>query len=107
NLLILKYSEVKGVHIEEDEVTDIIKQFDLQPHPEGGHYKRVFQSTDTVKSCDQQRYNNENRSAGTSIYYLLKGEEFSAWHRLKSDEIWHYYKGTPINIHVIDKNGHY
>lgn len=107
DLLILKYSEVKSIDVEADDVAIIIKQLDLQPHPEGGYYKRVFQSTDTVKSCDQERYHNENRSAGTSIYYLLKGEDFSAWHRLKSDEIWHYYKGTPIKIHVIDKNGNY
>lgn len=87
------------------EIKNLIKKFNLQPHPEGGFYARTFQSTDTVKSSDISRYYNESRYAGTSIYYLLTSNDFSAWHSLKSDEIWHYYRGSPVEIHVIDKNG--
>lgn len=83
----------------------IIKEFKLQPHPEGGYYARNFQSEYDVASTDSDRYNGETRKAGTSIYYLLSGTDFSAWHSLKSDELWHYYKGSPVKIHVIDKNG--
>ncbi len=88
-----------------NEVKELIKRFNLLPHPEGGYYARNFLSTDTVKSTNKERYNDENRSAGTSIYYLLQGHNFSAWHSLKSDEIWHHYTGSPVKIHVIDKQG--
>lgn len=76
------------------EAESLINLFNLQPHPEGGFFSQIFKSKSTVKSTDADRYGNENRSAGTSIYYLLNKNDFSAWHRLKSDEIWHY-KMTP------------
>ena len=82
-----------------------MSRFNLQPHPEGGYYARTFQSDDNVKSLNKDRYNNESRYAGTAIYYLLRGNDFSAWHCLKSDELWHYYRGSPVKIHVIDKSG--
>jgi predicted cupin superfamily sugar epimerase len=89
------------------EATAIVEKFQLQPHPEGGHYRRNFQSDDLVKSTDISKYHDEVRNAGSSIYYLLEGEDFSAWHRLKSDEIWNFYRGSLIRIHVIDKFGNY
>ena len=89
----------------EIETAKLIERFNLQLHPEGGYYARFFKSSSTVKPTDKIRYNNEDRSAGTSIYYLLKANDFSAWHRLKSDEIWHFYKGSPIKIHIINKQG--
>jgi len=88
-----------------NEASNLVDFFNLKKHPEGGWYARTFQSQDTVKSTDIIRYNNETRYAGTAIYYLLEGNDFSAWHSLKSDEIWHYYKGSPVNIHVIDAAG--
>lgn len=83
----------------------IIRAFKLNQHPEGGYYARTFQSDNTIKSSDKSRYNNETRPAGTAIYYLLNGKDFSAWHQLKSDEIWHFYKGSSAAIHVIDATG--
>jgi predicted cupin superfamily sugar epimerase len=88
-----------------NEINELVKRFKLLPHPEGGHYACIFKSTDTVKSSDKERYNDEDRSAGTSIYYLLKGDDFSAWHSLKSDELWHYYTGSSVKIYVVDKQG--
>lgn len=89
----------------EQETKEIVEHFKLQPHPEGGHYARTFTSTHFVTSLDKNRYNNEQRHAGSSIYYLLKGNDFSAWHRLKSDEIWHHYKGSSIQVYVINEQG--
>lgn len=83
----------------------LINKFNLKPHPEGGHYSQIFQSSDEIRSLNHVRYNGESRKAVTSIYYLLNGYDFSAWHKLASDEIWHFYKGSPIKIYVIDKNG--
>lgn len=89
------------------EVNDIISTLQLNPHPEGGYYTRTFKSEHSVKSLDGNRYNNEARSAGSAIYYLLDGDNFSAWHCIHSDEIWHYYKGSAVNIHMIDAAGNF
>lgn len=89
----------------DDETLKLVKKYNLQPHPEGGYFAPIYKSTDTVKPEDTVRYNNEQRSAGTSIYYLLNKNNYSAWHSLNSDELWHFYKGSALNIHVIDKNG--
>lgn len=82
---------------------DLLK---LQPHPEGGYFAQIFKSDQSVKSIDASRYDNQIRFAGTSIYYLLDKSDFSAWHKLKSDEIWHYYKGCEVIIYQIDQYNH-
>ncbi len=112
--LLLKL-DLKKSHVEEAksagsseaeiEASEIITSLALKPHPEGGYYSQVFKANNKVKSTDKSRYHDEERSAGTSIYYLLKGNDFSAWHKLKSDEIWHYYKGSPVKIYVINNKG--
>ncbi len=72
------------------------KELGLEPHPEGGWYRRVFESEIKLET---------GRSAMTSIYYLLEAPDFSALHRLKSDEQWHFYCGDPITIHELDPDG--
>lgn len=84
-----------------EDVEKIIKKLDLIKHVEGGYYKRVYEASDTFFS---QRHNG-NRCTGTSIYYLFTNTSFSAWHKLKSDEIWHYYYGSSVIVHSIDPNG--
>ena len=73
----------------------------LQPHPEGGYYKEVFRSPQQVIRFD----GNKVKQACTSIYYLLEGKDFSGFHRLASDEIWYFHKGSPLIIHTINENG--
>lgn len=68
----------------------------LEPHPEGGWYRRVYES---------DLLNDEGRPLLTSIYYLLEAPDFSAFHRLKSDEQWHFYTGSPLTIHEINPAG--
>lgn len=88
-----------------------IKKFNLQPHPEGGFYSEVYRSEDNVIPVDQKRYQENTdaekitRSASTSIYFLLNQENYSAWHVLKSDEIWHFYSGSALKIHTINEAG--
>jgi uncharacterized protein len=78
---------------------------------EGGFYKENYRSN-FFTSHKSSRKNKSKvsqdwmRSTVTLIYYLLDGEHFSAFHRLKSDEIWHFYKGSPTTIYVIDNEGH-
>ncbi len=71
---------------------------DLQPHPEGGHFREVFRSLNVVRPADGRG----DRSALTAIYFLLSAGEFSRWHRLASDEVWHHYEGEPLELFVLD-----
>ena len=88
-----------------NESNKLIQLLNLQPHPEGGFYSRTYESNDYITSTDISRYQGEVRRACTSIYYLLNGNDFSAWHRLHSDEVWHYYKGSTVTIYMINDKG--
>lgn len=83
------------------EVERLIRRFDLQAHPEGGYYTETYRSQDTV----MRHGSGAARSACTAIYYLLNAGAYSAWHRIDSDEMWHFYKGGPVLIHMIDASG--
>ncbi len=67
---------------------DVIERYGLEPHQEGGHYRETFRAPAPPGS----------RGAITVIYYLLKANETSAWHRIDSIEIWHHYAGAPLRI---------
>ena len=87
-----------------------VEMLKLESHEEGGYFGLYYQSPNKVMPLSS-RYKNDateqriERHAGSSIYFLLEKQGFSAWHRLKSDEIWHYYDGSPIDIHIIDQYG--
>nr|WP_321405579.1 cupin domain-containing protein [uncultured Carboxylicivirga sp.] len=85
------------------EVRQVVDQYQMERHPEGGWYKEVYRSEmEVVKSED-----GNNRKALTSIYYLLADSDFSAFHRIQSPEVWYYHKGMPIIIHEINQQGNY
>lgn len=88
-----------------EEVNRLIQKLKLEPHPEGGLFALHFRSNQQIKSCDTARYNNEERCSGSAIYYLLRNDEYSAWHRLKSEELWHYHRGSAVKLHMIDSHG--
>jgi len=75
--------------------TELIAELGLKPHPEGGHYAEVFRSPHRVQTPRGER------SALTTIDFLLGRGEFSAWHRVVSDEVWHLLEGGPLLLHVI------
>ena len=77
---------------------DIIKQLNLVPHPEGGWYRRTYQSQEQVGTPYIKRNQNQTRFLKTGIYYLLSGKEKSLLHRIKSDEMWHFYFGDPLTL---------
>lgn len=79
----------------------------LQKHPEGGYYRETYRASETVDSDALPGRFGGVRSYATAIYYLLCGSDFSALHRLRSDEMWHFYTGAPLTIHVIDPCGDY
>jgi len=82
-------------------VEDIISRYDLKPHPEGGFYKEVYRSTGVIKA---EGFPNE-RNFSTSIYYLLTKGTVSKIHKIKSDEIFHFYSGGPLVVVQIDGHG--
>lgn len=88
----------------ESNAREIIEKDNLMPHPEGGYYIRTYQSN--IKVEVPARYTGEStRPESTKINYLLVENDFSAWHRIKSDEIFRFKKGTSLTLHIIDKNG--
>src|ERR1700739_4344633 len=84
---------------------ELVSTFQLQPHPEGGYYKETYRSGESL-SADAlpQRFGSE-RNFATAIYFLLEQGDFSAFHRIKSDECWHFYAGDALNVHVIYLDG--
>lgn len=86
-------------------VVSIIKKLKLKKHPEGGYYSETYRSKLTFKKSHLKKKFGGRRSYSTTIYFLLEGKQFSAFHRLKADEVWHFYSGSPLNIYVIQKNG--
>ncbi len=84
-----------------------IEKLELSVHPEGGYYREVYRSEETIPAAGLPSRYSGDRSFSTSIYYLLKGEDFSAFHRILSDEIWHFYTGAPLILHLIKPAGEY
>jgi len=82
---------------------DWIENLGLLPHPEGGYYKETYRSNEKLIP-DGMEF---ERDLSTAIYFLLEDKNFSAFHRIKSDELWHHYDGNTIIIHVIDVEGNY
>jgi predicted cupin superfamily sugar epimerase len=75
---------------------DIIARLELQPHPEGGHYRETFRDP---------REDANGRSLSTAIYFLLARNERSHWHRIDAVEIWHYYAGSALSLQIADDSG--
>jgi predicted cupin superfamily sugar epimerase len=76
----------------------LIRLLDLTPHPEGGYYREVFRSPRRVRASDAA----SDHAAITTIYFLLVAGQHSRWHRVVSDEIWHYYEGDPLELIWLD-----
>ena len=70
---------------------EIIRLLQLQPHPEGGHYRETFRDTRTV---------HDGRAASTAIYFLLARGERSHWHRVDAVETWHWHSGAPLKLEI-------
>src|SRR5215203_2713240 len=81
-------------------VADYIEYLKLQPHPEGGYYKESYRSPCTIASSCLPGIGGD-RSISTAIYFLLEQGDFSSFHRIKSDECWHFYEGDTLLIHVL------
>ncbi len=79
------------------------RKLGLNPHPEGGYYKETYRSEGSLllKNDGQAK----SRQYATAIYFLMETGNFSAFHRIKSDELWHFYYGDPLEVFYIDLSG--
>ncbi len=77
-----------------DRAAQLIETLGLQPHPEGGFYRQIFRSSIDVLPRDGR----DGRPALTTIYFLLTAGGYSRWHRVRSDEVWHFYEGAPLDL---------
>lgn len=82
-----------------------ITRLGLAPHPEGGYFNETHRSIESIAAdALPGRYGGDRRMS-TSIYYLLTGDRPSRFHRLKSEEIWHFYTGSALTLHILTPDG--
>lgn len=88
-------------------IKDLIKHYQLLPHPEGGYFMETYRSAEIIPVTALPSRFSGDRSYGTAIYFLLLKDHFSAFHRIQSDECWHFYEGESLHVHVLHSNGNY
>ncbi|WP_417591151.1 cupin domain-containing protein [Owenweeksia hongkongensis] len=89
------------------EVEKLIRHLSLEPHPEGGFYKETYRSKEVITQNSLAANFEGERNCCTGIYFLLTSETFSAFHRIKQDEMWHFYQGSPLLLHTLSPTGDY
>lgn len=84
---------------------DLIRDLQLAPHPEGGWYRETYRSEESIPADSLPARYSGARSYATAIYFLLETGQFSAFHRLASDEAWFHHAGGDLEIFCIDDRG--
>lgn len=82
-----------------------IKQLQLIKHPEDGYFREVYRSGEIILPEHLPKRYKKSRNFSTSIYFLLEGKQFSAFHLLQSDELWHFYDGSAVLLYIINQKG--
>jgi predicted cupin superfamily sugar epimerase len=83
----------------------LIEHYKLLPHPEGGWYKETYRSKETIPYNSLSSPFAGPRSMATAIFFLLEQGNFSAFHKIQSDECWHFYAGQTLEIFVLQTSG--
>ena len=84
----------------EQRISELIEILGLVAHPEGGFYAETYRSAESLTTAAGER------SLATSIYFLLRSEDVSHFHRIKSDELWFWHEGSPLSVHLLGEKGH-
>jgi predicted cupin superfamily sugar epimerase len=84
-----------------------ITHLGLVRHPEGGYFRETYRSQESIAGATLPVRFGGARSFATSIYFLLAGDDFSALHRIRSDELWHFHTGSSLTVHMIAPGGEY
>ena len=82
-----------------------IERLGLERHPEGGWFRETYRAAETLPAAALPSRFGVPHPMSTAIHFLLRGDEFSALHRLKADEVWHFYDGAPLTLHLIAPDG--
>ncbi len=82
-----------------------IKKLALQPHPEGGYYRETYRAAERISAASLPKRYRSARVFSSAILFLLAGNQISVFHRLKSDEIWHFHAGQTLILFQITTNG--
>lgn len=85
---------------------DVIERLGLHPHPEGGFYRETYRSAETLGAGALPARYGAARCFATAIYYMLTPATFSALHRVRTDEIFHFYLGDPVTMLQLSSPGH-
>lgn len=86
-------------------INDLIELLELQPHPEGGYFKETYRSNGIIpQDCLPEEFSGK-RNHSTGIYYLLQSDDFSAFHKINQDEMWHFYSGDALELSMISEDG--
>lgn len=83
------------------QIDKLIEELNLEPHPEGGYYRETYRSAHLMELGD------DKRNAGTGIYYMLTEGIVSSWHKVSSDEIWHFYAGETLVLEQLSPEGYF
>jgi predicted cupin superfamily sugar epimerase len=85
----------------------LIQKFNLKPHPEGGYYSQGYRSPEFLKAEFLPGRYQGVRNLYSSIYFMVTAQSASRFHKLKTDEIWHFYTGDALVLHLINEQGKY
>lgn len=84
---------------------DLVRALGLEPHPEGGWFRETYRAAETIPGAALPPRFGGARSVSTAIYFLLETGQCSHLHRIRSDEVWHFYAGDPLLVVEIDGAG--
>lgn len=82
-----------------------IERLDLRPHPEGGYFRETYRAAETIAGTALPARFVGARPFATAIYFLITRDAFSAFHRIRSDELWHFYAGGAVTLAILDADG--
>lgn len=82
-----------------------ITHLQLKPHPEGGFFRETYRASEIIPATALPARFPDHRNFSTAIYFLLRSQDRSVFHRIKSDELWHFHAGSPLSIYVLGAQG--
>jgi uncharacterized protein len=77
----------------------------MQAHPEGGFYKETYRAEEVISKSGLPNRFSGDRNFSTAIYFLLRSQDTSAFHRIQSDELWHFHAGSTLSIYQLNESG--
>jgi predicted cupin superfamily sugar epimerase len=87
------------------DANDLIERLELEPHPEGGYFRETYRSREGVAAGSLPERFSGRRDHSTAIYYLLTEGDISVLHRIRSDEVFHFYMGSPVRLFMLSPDG--